>query len=251
LTIGKFKTEPTNLIECGQNAQFMLRFSNQGELIWHNSYPLTNFSDITDIKQEVDGHLLICGISYHSNSMGYPNTTILNAPKGDQRFFIKRLTPYGQIVDSVELYTKSFQPLYYGDPQIVHANGKIFAAFEYTQRVDTLGGCAAEIQTLPSVFVARFSDRVLQKRKTTPLSNAIQIFPNPAPNGQFFVKINQKSNQAKTIRIFSLQGRLIQEKELDATILESAINLSNEAQGIYMVQVLIDDEIFIHKIFKN
>lgn len=252
MKIGTFKTEQNNQTNREKPAQFITRFSNQGELIWYKSYPFTAFSDITDITQEADGHLLVSGVSSHPNSVGYPNVTNPNVPKGRSRFFVKRLTPYGaMVVDSVELYTEFYEDLAVGDTRVSSVNGKVFAAFDYQNTVDTLGDCAAEYVHYPTTCVVRLSDHVLQKRKTPPLSKIANVFPNPTPDGRFFVKINEKSSKEKIIRIFNLQGMLVQEKNLGSDILESAINLSNEASGVYLVQISVGDEKFTYKIFKN
>lgn len=246
LTIGNFKTNVTN---CGNTSQFMMRLSSKGEVIWYKNYPMTAFSDAMDIVREDDNHFLIAGISEHPNSTQRPNKP--RTPDGKERFFIKRLTNYGQITDSVEFYTYFDDNNMFGDARVTVADGKIFAACNIEREIDTLGGCANIWLNGQSNFIAKLSNQVLKKRQPLPLSTGVEIFPNPAPNGHFFVRMRAFTTKEKIIRVFNLQGILVAEKQVEADIMETNIDINAQPSGVYLVQTLIGDEKIIAKVVKN
>lgn len=245
LTIGKFKTEKTY---CEGTSQFMMRISNKGELIWYKDYPKIAFSDAMDIVREDDNHFLLAGISTHPNSEHYPNKP--GTPNGKERFFIKRLTNYGQITDSLEFYIYFRDNNMFGDARVLTVDGKIFVGCNLVGEVDTLGGCAEDWLYGQSNFIAKLSNQVLKKRQQLPLSTGVEIFPNPAPNGQFLIRMKSFTTKEKVIRVFNAQGILVAEKQVEADIVETNIDISYQPSGIYFVQTWIGEEKIISKVVK-
>lgn len=76
------------------------------------------------------------------------------------------------------------------------------------------------------------------------LSN-IQVYPNPS-TGEFAIKIPEHYQAKKgTIRIFTLEGKLILEKELDSDA-ENTLRLTEK--GAYLVNTIIENQLFTNKI---
>ena len=76
----------------------------------------------------------------------------------------------------------------------------------------------------------------------------IEVFPNPV-NDILSIKF-LKNVGPKTIRLFHVNGQKVLEKQYDGNdFLE--IELSGKSSGMYILEVLIDDKVFIEKILKN
>lgn len=76
-----------------------------------------------------------------------------------------------------------------------------------------------------------------------------QVYPNPS-NGTFYVRANV--NGASTIKVMDVTGRVVFEKEYNTqTLLYTSFDLSNQAQGVYMVEVKEGNNVSVQKIVKQ
>lgn len=79
-------------------------------------------------------------------------------------------------------------------------------------------------------------------------NSQIQIFPNPT-NGEATIFFNQRPNNA-TIKIFSLTGQKIFEKS-NINEDQLRIEISNQAKGMYFVEIEQNEKISRKKLIKN
>ncbi len=78
--------------------------------------------------------------------------------------------------------------------------------------------------------------------------NKISVFPNPT-NGEITILFNLKMNNA-TIRILDLTGQKIMEK-INYTGNQLNINIANQANGIYFIELVQDGSLARTKLMKN
>lgn len=76
-----------------------------------------------------------------------------------------------------------------------------------------------------------------------------EVYPNPS-NGTFYVKANV--NGASSIKIMDVTGRVVFAKEYPTqSLLYTSFDLSNQAQGLYMVEVREGNNVSVQKIVKQ
>ncbi len=76
-----------------------------------------------------------------------------------------------------------------------------------------------------------------------------QVYPNPS-NGTFYVRANV--NGASSIKVMDVTGRIVFEKEYNTqSLLFTSFDLSNQAQGVYMVEVREGNNVSVQKVVKQ
>lgn len=92
------------------------------------------------------------------------------------------------------------------------------------------------------------SVRVAQGVNSNKVEN-FEVYPNPS-NGTFYVKANVKG--ASSVKVLDFTGRVVFSKEYPTqSLLYTAIDLSNQAQGLYMVEVREGNNVSVQKIVKQ
>lgn len=70
-------------------------------------------------------------------------------------------------------------------------------------------------------------------------NSQLKIFPNPVVDEHLTLNSNLLF---KTVRLYDLLGKLIYTRNLDNPVLEAEIYLDNKLQGLYLVEVIFDNE---------
>lgn len=79
--------------------------------------------------------------------------------------------------------------------------------------------------------------------------NDITIYPNPS-NGVFHISLG--NIQPSLIDVYDLTGKVVSsQKELTVTNLETTLDLSNLAQGVYFVKITADNQNIVKRIIKK
>lgn len=92
------------------------------------------------------------------------------------------------------------------------------------------------------------SVRIAQGVNSNKVEN-FEVYPNPS-NGTFYVKANVKG--ASSVKVMDITGRVIFTKEYPTlSFLYTSIDLSNQAQGVYMVEVREGNNVSVQKIVKQ
>ncbi len=244
---------------CSEMGQFMMRVTPKSEKIWFRTILNGYRSGADDISAQADdGTFLVSGNSEHRDSKPYPNYPQANS--GRNRFFIKRINSTGQVIDSVAFYSNFEKQLAWGNVNTVQVNGKTFAAFDYSpyyvrsgqgrdDYMDSLRICS--LLDGQAIFIAQLSDNVLQKPLpvSMPLSN-FTIFPNPSYDGQAVLRFAKDWTDAKTIRIYNLQGVLVYQTDIPAEVSETYLQLQSLSAGMYLVQAIMNNETAVTKFQK-
>jgi hypothetical protein len=77
----------------------------------------------------------------------------------------------------------------------------------------------------------------------------IKIFPNPTA-GLINFETGKLNNNAE-IKIYTTAGVLVYETYVNSNTQDSKIDLSKQENGIYIIRIESDREIFVDKIIKN
>ena len=78
-------------------------------------------------------------------------------------------------------------------------------------------------------------------------NNTIKFFPNPN-NGKFNVEID--NNQANSlIEVYNIIGNLVFIQNSDD--IKTTIDIKDQPQGIYLVKITVDNQVFNEKVIKN
>ena len=106
----------------------------------------------------------------------------------------------------------------------------------YEVIVTDVNGCT---QTMMIDFMTAINDPEIVKN--------IQIYPNPTSD-QLFVNIDLPSIENTEIQLFNLDGRLLLNKNISASQNQIELNVSNFANGIYILKITINDEIVTKRV---
>jgi PKD repeat protein len=83
----------------------------------------------------------------------------------------------------------------------------------------------------------------------TALAKSLNIYPNPT-NGAFTVRFALEKREAVNVTVLDPIGRIIERKDLGTVegATEIAFDLSDEASGVYMVQITTDSGVITKRI---
>ncbi|MGB4204459.1 MAG: T9SS type A sorting domain-containing protein [Bacteroidales bacterium] len=105
----------------------------------------------------------------------------------------------------------------------------------------------------PEVIPAKNIEPYISENSFKHLSyenDAYQIFPNPS-SGIFTLRFSEKAPDTDiSIKIFNLNGQLIMEKIVSDQV-ETKFDLSGKPGGIYLIEVITSDSVWINKAVKQ
>ena len=78
----------------------------------------------------------------------------------------------------------------------------------------------------------------------------IIIYPNPS-TGQFIIEKPSDLNKEIQIKLLDATSKLILEKVIPIGKQKIEMDIRNYSKGIYYLQLIVDDEIFVKQILKN
>ncbi len=111
--------------------------------------------------------------------------------------------------------------------------------------------CRIKLEPINNVFYAINSEpfeisNIVRGPKIE--NGTINIFPNPN-NGRFIISFGRFSSEETPIlvQVFNLSGKLVYDKTFDATF-EATVNLRQQATGMYIVQVIRNNEVVTEKL---
>jgi hypothetical protein len=128
-------------------------------------------------------------------------------------------------------------------------NGDVIVAAGYDDEIDIDVGAfytfdiSTELVVNPPVSTSRTND----------FFKNIHLFPNPT-SGDFYIRFDTSLsfNYPITIQVFDISGKLIHEQSIYQDFQNNqSISLNDMANGIYVVKIIIDNQVFIGKIMKH
>jgi hypothetical protein len=78
----------------------------------------------------------------------------------------------------------------------------------------------------------------------------INVFPNPT-NGIFVIETNKQFNKNESLEIYNSLGEKVYTDQWAQTLSQKRVNLSNLANGVYMIKLMADNQVMQYKIIKQ
>lgn len=78
----------------------------------------------------------------------------------------------------------------------------------------------------------------------------ILIYPNPS-NGKFVIEKPNNLSKAIQLKLLNASSKLILEKVIPANLKNTTIDITNYSNGLYYLQIIVDDKVHIKQILKN
>lgn len=178
----------------------------------------------------VDGMGTDASISYANGIAVDVIGNVYLADGGNQR--IRKITPNGTIttlagsiygyLDGIGTAAQFSYPI----ALVVDQTGTIFVSDFGNQRIRKITSSLADVN-----FQAK---------------NQVLVYPNPASK---LLNIELEDNSITKITLFDLNGRALQ--NINLSINKTTIDISNLDNGIYLMQIIMNKDIVLKKIFKN
>jgi hypothetical protein len=113
----------------------------------------------------------------------------------------------------------------------------------YTLTV-TKGDCISELS-------AAFPASNTGVRNTTNSVKMFEVYPNPT-SGLLNVSLTLYKNSSVNISVYTPEGREVYVKSYGTVkVLTDAINMNELSQGVYIIKLRVDEEVYYHKVVKN
>lgn len=231
----------------GLSDYWIVKLDSLGSVKWQKSIGGSNWENATYIRTTNDGGYVVVGSSDSndgdvSNSHGNTNEDIW-AAKLDSIGNIQWEISLGGTSDDGGLPQQHSNE---GGPTAIQTNdgGYFVAGYSYSNDGDVTGhhGVSGASGTT-DVWVVKlnFSTDILNQL----ISQDIVVFPNPATSS-----ITLKTNQINsTVKIYNLSGMLLKEVVLCGYM--NTIDINDLSTGIYMIEVISDQNIYHTKIIKE
>ncbi len=114
--------------------------------------------------------------------------------------------------------------------------------FEITYTFTDDDGCTAEVLQIVGVDECTSVDEIAAQKTLT-------IFPNPT-SGQFVVEVNSMANETVDVKVYNKLGNLVLQQNHLRTNAGQQLNLdlSGQAEGIYMLHIQVGNETHVQRI---
>lgn len=238
LRINHFKTQDQY---CEKTIFFLTRVTSEGKVLWFQKGDPSAYSHGFDLVQENDYNYLFTGIQEYNTSTN------------KRRLFIKRVSAWGNTVDSIEYSMRSDELTYY-QYKIAKSGNDVFLAgnFEYFFDSLRLDAISDKISYGQKLFLLKVGQSFLQKTIEPAIfnDNEVLIEPNPT-NGLTFIRLKNLIETPLTLRLFDLNGRLLWEKKTTGDVPYHAVDIQDYANGLYFLHMQSADLKVVKKIVKQ
>jgi hypothetical protein len=78
-----------------------------------------------------------------------------------------------------------------------------------------------------------------------------EVYPNPT-SGLLNVSLTLYKNAVVNMLVYTPEGREVYVKSYGTVkVLTDAVNMSELSQGVYIIKLRVDEEVYYHKVVKN
>jgi hypothetical protein len=223
-----------------------------GRVLWFKKGDPSLFSHGFDLENEDDFSFITTGIQYYEipnrdPSVGPP------FPSGRARLFVKRISASGQTVDTISYNVNAYELTYY-DFQIKKSQNGLFIAGNYECHFDKVleSTCGKNEASGQKIFLLKTGKNALQKAVAQPIFGEKDVFvePNPTINTAFF-RLNKVIDADLSLKLYDLNGRLLQTKTVDGRILYHHLDMTELGAGVYFLNIQSDNFKVTKKIVKQ
>ena len=218
---------------------FILKLDSSGNFDWGKN--IGGVSSDFGLSIKLDGLGNVYTTGYYSDTVDFnPSSGFYNLNSfGNTDIFISKLDSLGNFVWAVGMGGVSLDA---GSFMAVNIVGDVYTIGDFVDTVDFDPNFAIFDLIADggnwNVFVQKLSQPPTSINETTN-PNSILIYPNPN-NGIFNISISPQIKNA-IIEVYNSIGALVYKQEVENQ--ENAIELSNQANGLYFVKVMSDNKI--------
>ena len=234
-----------NLTSNGGQDVYILKLDANGNFLWAKSMGALETDVSNCVTTDSFGNVYITG--FFDGTVDFdPGSAIFNLTTNNQSdIFIQKLDAGGNFVWAISVGGAGED---FSESITIDASNGVYIAgyFGYTVDFDpTASTFNLTADNYGDAFILKLNQLSVNIEETI-LLNDVSIFPNPS---QGIVNINLGDLKSPTVKVFSLTGQLIYQKEnINASVYQFELN---EAPGVYFVEVSSQNEKLQYKLVKK
>ncbi|OFY85787.1 MAG: hypothetical protein A3F72_21675 [Bacteroidetes bacterium RIFCSPLOWO2_12_FULL_35_15] len=238
----------SNLTSAGLDDFFISKLDAAGNLVWVKQIGSTSYDEAKCITMDASFNLYITG-SFNGTVDFDPGININNLTSaGGDDVFICKLDASGNFVWAKQLGGTSND---YATSIKVDASNRVYTSGYFQGTGDFDPG----INTVnlisaggPDAFIHKVNQSISTTLSETNLSSGVQLFPNPT-NGQInFIFDHQLTNV--NLKLINSMGQLVFERS-DLSGTNFSIDVAEQANGIYLLEIIYSGTVYRTKFIKN
>jgi len=239
----------TNLISAGSHDIFIQKLNASGNFVWAKAMGGSSSDEGYSITTDASGNVYTTGIFYGIADFDPSSGTTNLTSAGANDIFIQKLDASGNLVWAKAIGGSSYD---YGSSITTDAYGNVYTTGYFAATADfdpsTTGTTNMTSAGGYDIFVAKYSQTGLSVSDFS--VSGISIYPNPTNSK---LTIDNEGLTIKNIEITDLTGKTL--KSFSNIPIEQfsnyEIDLSHFVNGIYLLSMQTDKEIFTTKIVKE
>jgi hypothetical protein len=239
---------------AGRDELFLAKYNSSGNLLWAKSARGNAYDGGYAVATNSIGNLYLSGY-YGTYSTGdtliFGNDSLFPPmPNGNYAGFLMKMDSSGHVLCQTGVFSAgddnnglAIDPLgnnvYFGTDLPDFANPYYFGP-------DTMSGIGLEYPVVAKWTCSLEGIQIIAKEEK------INVYPNPS-NGIFQLEINNSQNEKSEIHVYNVLGEIIFQSKIQSRDvgIKSEIDLTNQPNGIYFVQINSGNKILTAKIIRQ
>lgn len=238
----------SNLTSAGLDDFFISKLDASGNLVWVKQIGSTSYDEAKYITMDASFNLYITG-SFNGTVDFDPSVNINNLTSaGGDDVFICKLDASGNFVWAKQLGGTSHD---YATSIKVDASNKVYTSGyfqgtgDFDPSINTVNLVSAGG---PDAFIHKVNQSISTSISETNISSEVQLFPNPT-NSQINLVFNHPLTNV-SLKLINSIGQLVFERSgPDGTTF--SIDVAEQANGIYLLEIINSGTIYRTKFIKN
>src|SRR5690554_20161 len=190
-----------------------------------NAYPVVKLADTNHVTVCQDTTMILNAGAVEGRQFTY-DWTIVN-PDGS----IQKDTNQTLIVDAWKL--------------------ELYGIYKYTVTVDSDSGCFTDNSGPGDTLFVKITDSCVTSIAEHKFGDEFNIYPNPTSD-ELFIEYRSFTNLVGTIKLLSMDGKLIEEHEnVNFRMETTRFDLRKQAKGVYFIKIETPEGVIVRKIVKS
>ncbi len=245
LTVGSWAKFGADTVFANSSDLYVAKYSALGNVLWAVSAGGSDVDDVNAIACDNTGNVYLAGDFQNTATFG---TNHLNAKGGYDIFIAKYNGATGAVIGS-QLAGGASNDVP-NSMAIDGANGVyITGSFKDTCWFGNNNANRLLAGTATDIFVAKVGINVGINEAIGTTNSALNIYPNPT-TGAVTINYVTAENTSLTIKLTNLEGQVIyaEQKKQSAGMYKHTLDFSQQAKGIYFVEIITDKETLVRKL---